>query len=1223
MPPLAFSRQEASSSLSLCRTASASASSSRAPPPVKVKVDAVPGFDPGDYVQDADLEQVTAMIKDKGAGFAPDNYVDDVHLLCVIAMVQENTRRAADKVEEWRRELEAQRKRLPVRLGGSDRRGRFTAPPLSRARLSRDGNFSGDWPPHPPTLPDRRPPHPPRSSSRTSADLRGSRPGRSPYRYASLPRGILFVKGMSASENQAAETSKDTDDMKADRPWNIIHIRLPPRKSLSDASLILSKKVPRNTRKAGSKEVPEPITDKPGKNLITAPVQGEASNHSPRAGLCNKASSNIMSKTLSAESESDTSGDKLLELDEVNVSVLSKNLRVSAEEQGSDASSYAGKQGLCEEANNNNPSMILLLPVLEFPEDNNVSSPSKNHATTGMQGEVERNNSSRKKLFYNTDSKLADEEGNSPKWNITITTEQVFEGSNYPIPTKLSDEVKNNAPSSRPTDPANKSSPHKRLTSSVQATGTSQNIPGMNLSPSVCQAVEQSTNAAKMEVIKVYQEFEEKVKRNVYLDNLYHQDRKAKTNPDMTLSTNAIECEVFEHANYLIPTHKLSDVARNKAPSNRPTDPAKKSSPHKKPRTSALQATCTSQNTFGMKLSTSDGQTANQSKSAAALEAIKQYPGQTNNTGCKEAPKLINDNTGKNLTTAPEQGELSSQSPKVGLCDGVNRNTRSKTPSAESQSDVSGDKIPNEANDSTLIKNLRVAAEEQGSDASNYARLSEEANNNIPSMIILLPVQELPEDHIEKNPSKNLTTTGKQDNDEHNKSLRKKLLYDTDGKVDDKEGNCPSWKPRIAAVKYEKVFEEANHPIPCKKLSDEAKNNGPSNRPTDSANNKSVYKRRRTSSIQTTGISQNTPGMKLSASVSQAVEQSTNAANMDITKVYQEFEDKIKRTVYLDNLPDQATEAKTNPSGTLSKTAIECEVFEHANHTIPTKKSGTLSKTAIECEVFEHANHTIPTKKLSDVARNKAPNNTPTDPAKKSTPCKKPRTSAVQATVASQNTSTMGLPISHGRAVKQSKCAEDLEAVKQYQEFVEKVKRTVYLDNLSHQVTEAVIKAALSQFCTIRKVSFVVNYTIPYNIPHSALVEMETEKDAEVVVSMLHDFPFMMSGMPRPVRAIHATAKMFNDRPRRPGSKLKFRWMGHTDPDFKMVKKLKLLSRKHEVENLALIEHELEEEKLVAAKQQENLNVNYEMMETMDSVLLSGMSNYLSSIYNVNWNDVF
>jgi hypothetical protein len=676
----------------------------------------------------------------------------------------------------------------------------------------------------------------------------------------------------------------------------------------------------------------------------------------------------------------------------------------------------------------------------------------------------------------------------------------------------------------------------------------------MNLSPSVRQAVAQNTNAANMEVTKVYQEFEEKVKPNVYLDNLYRQAIEAKTNPSMKLSTNAIECEVFEHARHHIPTHKLSDVAthklsdvaRNKAPSSRPTDPAKKSSPHKKPRTSAVQATCIGQNAFGMKLSTSDGQAANQSKSAVDLEAINQYPEQTN-MGSKEAPKLINVDPDKNMTTVPEQGEASSQSPRVGLCDGANKNTLSNTPSAESQSDVSGNKIPNEANDSTLSKNMRVTAEKQGSDASSYARLSEEVHNNIPRMIIPLPVLELPEDHIDNSPSKNLRTSENQDKNEHSKSLRKELLYDTDSEVEDVEDYYLSWKPRITALKYEKMLEEANRPILCKKLSGEAQNNVPRNRPADTADNKSVYKRRHTSSVQATGTSQNTTGMKLSASVTQAVEQSTNTANMDIIKVYQEFEEKIKQTLYLDNLSHQATEAKTNPSRTMSTTAIECEVFEHANHTIPTKKH-------------------------SDVARNKVPSNRPTDPAKKSTSRKKPHTSAVQSTVSSKNTSTVRLPISDGPAVKQSKCAADLEAIKQYQEFEEKVKRTVYLDNLSNQATEAVIKAALSQFCSIKNVTFVVNYTIPYNIPQSALVEMETQKDAEIVVSMLHDFPFMMSGMPRPVRAIHATAVMFNDRPRIPGSKLKFRWVGHADSDFKMVKKLKLLSRKHEVENLALIE---------------------------------------------------
>ncbi|CAM0947588.1 unnamed protein product [Alopecurus aequalis] len=727
---------------------------------------------------------------------------------------------------------------------------------------------------------------------------------------------------MSASENQAAETSKDADDRKVDHPWNIIHIRLPPRKRLSDASLILSKQVPGNTSNTGSKEVPEPVTDDPGKNLITASVQGEANIHSPRARLCNEADSNIMGKSLSAESESDTSANKLL--DGANVSSLSKNLRVAAEEQGSDASSYAAEDGLCEEANNNNPSMILPLPVQELPNEENVSSLSK---------------------------------------NLRVAAE--------------------------------------------------------------------------------------------------------------------------------------------------------------------------------------------------------------------------------------EQGsDASSHAAKDGLCEEANNNNPSMILALPVQ------ELPNEENDSTLSKNLRVAAEEQGSDASSYAGLSEEANNNMPSMIIPVPVQELPEDHTDNSRSKNLTTTRKEGKDEQLKSPRKKLIHDTDRKVGDEEGNYPSWNSTVTAVKYEKVFEEANHPISCEKLSDEAKNNGPSNGPTDSANNRPVYKRRRTSSVQGTGTSQNPPGRKLSASVGQAVEESAIAANMDSVKVYRELGTNIKRTVYLDNLSHQATEAKTNPSRTLSTTAIKCEVSELDNHPIRTKK-------------------------LSDVARNKVPSNRPTHPAKESTPRKKPRTSPVQATGTSQNKSTTKISTSDDQAAKQSKSAADLEALKQYQEFEEKVKRTVYLDNLSDQATEAVIKAALGQFCTIRKVSFVVNYTIPYNIPQSAFVEMETEKDAEVVVGMLHDFPFMMSGMPRPVRAIRATAEMFHDRRRRPGSKLEFRWVDRTDRDYETLKKLKLLSRKHEVENFALIEHELEEEKQLAAKQQENLNCNYKMMEAMDSVLLSGMSRYISGIYNIGWNDMF
>ncbi|KAE8820006.1 hypothetical protein D1007_01972 [Hordeum vulgare] len=1092
---------------------------------------------------------------------------------------------------------------------------------------------------------------------------------------------------MSASENQAADISNETDDTKADRPWNIIRIRLPPRKKLPDASLTLSKKVPRINKTRGN-EVPEMSTDSPGKNLITAPVQGDASSHSPTMGLCNEGGSNTLSKTLSAEPESDTSGHKqpdeatfstlsknlrvddeeqgsdancdaakqgpyeeannnILSMilprpgknlittpvqgeasshsprmglcnenssntlsktlpaesesdtsghnhpDEATYSTLSKNLRVDDEEQASDANCHAAKQGPCEEANNNILSMILPLPVQELPEDHIGNSPSKNDITPRMQDDEEHNNSSRRKLCYDTDNKEEDEEGNNRSGNLTITAakyEDVVEEARHPIPTK---KLESNGPSNSPTDPAKQISPHKRLpTSSVQATGTSRSTPDMKLSASVCQAVEQNTNAANTEVTKEYQEFEEKIKRTVFLvnlDNLSHQATEVKSNPNRTLSTTAIEREMFENANPTIPNKKLSDAARNKAPSNRSTDLAKKITPRKKPRTSAVQATRTSQNTSGMKLSTSDGHAVNQSKSAAELEAMKQYP---------EDNKLITDNPGKNLITTPAHGEASSHSPRVGHCNGVNNNALSKTLSAESESDTSGNKLLDEANVNTLSMNLRTAAEEQGSDPSSYPAkhgLCEEVNN-ISSMMLRLQLQDLPKDHI-NSPRKSLTTTRKQGEEEHSNSPRKKLLCNTDSEVAAEEGNYPSRNQTITAVTPKEVLKEANHPIPSKMLSGEAKNNGPSNRPTYRAKKKAPCKSSCTSSVQATGASRKTPGMKLSASVDKAVEQSTSAANMEVIKEHQELEEKIKETACLDNVSRKATEAKSNPSKTLSTTAIKCDVFEHANHTIPTKKQ-------------------------SDVARNKAPSKRSTDPAKKITPRKKPRTSAVQATGTSQNTSEMRLSTSDGQAVNQSKSAAELEAIKRYQEFEEKVKRTVYLDNLSHRATEAVIKTALGQFCSIRKVSFVVNYTIPYNIPQSALVEMETEKDAEVVVSMLHDFPFMISGIPRPVRAKHATAEMFNDRPRRPGSKLKFRWVGHRDPDYEILKKSKILSRRHEVENFALIEHELEEEKSLAAQQQENLNCNRKMLETMDSVILSGMTNYISKIYTVNWNDV-
>ena len=82
----------------------------------------------------------------------------------------------------------------------------------------------------------------------------------------------------------------------------------------------------------------------------------------------------------------------------------------------------------------------------------------------------------------------------------------------------------------------------------------------------------------------------------------------------------------------------------------------------------------------------------------------------------------------------------------------------------------------------------------------------------------------------------------------------RKLLYDTDNKEEDEEGNNRSWNLTITAGKYEDVVEEAHHHIPTKKV----ENNSPSNSPTDPAKQISPHKRLPTSSVQATGTSQNT-----------------------------------------------------------------------------------------------------------------------------------------------------------------------------------------------------------------------------------------------------------------------------------------------------------------------------------------------------------------------------
>ncbi|KAK8663436.1 hypothetical protein V6N13_083255 [Hibiscus sabdariffa] len=191
----------------------------------------------------------------------------------------------------------------------------------------------------------------------------------------------------------------------------------------------------------------------------------------------------------------------------------------------------------------------------------------------------------------------------------------------------------------------------------------------------------------------------------------------------------------------------------------------------------------------------------------------------------------------------------------------------------------------------------------------------------------------------------------------------------------------------------------------------------------------------------------------------------------------------------------------------------------------------------------------------------------------------------------------------------------------EYAAFKEKVRRTVFLDNLSPLVTESVVRTALDQYGTVKSVEFIPNYLEPRNMPRCALVEMEKEKQAEVVISTLSEFPFMMSGMPRPVRALAAVPEMFGDRPRQPGRQLKVHWLEPSDPNFEVANKLKQLVKKHATENAVMLKHQLEKEEKLAKQQGETLKANYKKYEMIDSLMADGTVRRLARHYNLRISD--
>uniref|UniRef100_A0A0E0LJ25 RRM domain-containing protein n=1 Tax=Oryza punctata TaxID=4537 RepID=A0A0E0LJ25_ORYPU len=566
------------------------------------------------------------------------------------------------------------------------------------------------------------------------------------------------------------------------------------------------------------------------------------------------------------------------------------------------------------------------------------------------------------------------------------------------------------------------------------------------------------------------------------------------------------------------------------------------------------------------------------------------------------------------------------------LCNKANNNTSSKILPNEPNCNISSDKQPEDANDTIPSKNLMITAGVWGDDDSNYSAKEgpcEEANDTIPSKNLMITAGVWGDNVsnysgkeglcVEANdiiPRKNLMiTAGVCGDNVNNYSAKEGLCEEVNDTIPSKNLTITAgvWGDNVSNYSAkEGLCEEANDIIPRKILTITAGVWG-----YDVRN----YSAKEGLCEEANG---NIPSKAHPATIKELPAkplESTASKNLTTIGVLGEEENNNSLRLFHEtdiNIPSKVVlpeKSKNNQRRNLITTAVKCE---EANN------------DPLSWSLSEDANRNIPTRNLSDKTKNNAQSNRPTNPDRKNNPQKKLSTSAVHAAHARKNTSEIKMAnsemkpsTSFGQAAEQGINVAKLEAIKQYHEFEEKVKRTVYLDYFSHQATESVIRTALSQFGTVREINFVVNYTIPFSIPQSALVIMETEKDAVAVVNMLNEFPFMMSGMPRPVRATRATAEMFNDRPRRPGNKLQFRWVGSSDADYHIVKKLKLMSRRHELENLALVKHELEEEHFLAKHQEDILNCNQRKLEAMDSVMLTGKFTHLQHIYSVNVGEVF
>lgn len=193
-------------------------------------------------------------------------------------------------------------------------------------------------------------------------------------------------------------------------------------------------------------------------------------------------------------------------------------------------------------------------------------------------------------------------------------------------------------------------------------------------------------------------------------------------------------------------------------------------------------------------------------------------------------------------------------------------------------------------------------------------------------------------------------------------------------------------------------------------------------------------------------------------------------------------------------------------------------------------------------------------------------------------------------------------------------------AQSEYQKFEEKVKRCLMLEDVTPQATIPMIQTALGQFGTVVSIDLINDPLDPKHAAKRVIVEMRTYREAAHAVKEIQEHPFMIKGVPRPVRALSALPTMFPDRPQKPGGvKRTCEWVKPGDPDWEKYNDFKQLAKKHAQEIAYLMEVIRKEEEKLAQEQEEKVKENVKKLDEIYNCSRDRIIQRLSRYYGVKY----